>query len=71
MASLLSMRASFSFHRVSCTTVSRRFQVRPRRVAIASTQLFAKLASVASEASFGARHESARERSVTCFIGRA
>jgi NAD(P)-dependent dehydrogenase (short-subunit alcohol dehydrogenase family) len=59
MASLLSMRASFSFHRVSCTTVSRRFQVRPP-AAIASTQLFTPLASVASEASVRERHESAR-----------
>ena len=59
MASPLSMRASFSFHRVSCTTVSRRFQVRPP-AAIASTQLFTPLASVASEASVRERHESAR-----------
>jgi hypothetical protein len=57
----LSMRASFPSHRVSCTTVSRRFHVRPRAT-IASSQLFITAASVASEASVGARHDSARAR---------
>jgi hypothetical protein len=49
MAFLLSMRASFSFHRVSCTTVSRRFHVRPR-VAIAFP-IHSSECIVASEAS--------------------
>ena len=49
MAFLLSMRASFSFHRVSCTTVSRRFHVRPR-VAIAFP-IHSSDCIVASEAS--------------------
>ena len=59
LAFLLSMRAPFPSHRVSCTTVSRRFHVRPP-APIASTQRSTMLASVASEASVRARHESAR-----------
>jgi hypothetical protein len=53
---LLSMRAPFPSHRVSCTTVSRILHARPR-AAIASSQLCTALVSVASEASVGARHE--------------
>ena len=59
----LSMRAPFLSHRVSCTTVSRILHVRPR-AAIACAQPLTTTVSVASEASVGARHESARSHEV-------